>query len=114
MKIRRAQLSDRGDIRSVLRDSLRADATDRAPVTGGVLETHYAPWRLNLRLERADTVCVVAERGGEVVGFAEGRVDGDTSRIEWLHVTPQYREEGVGSRMYEQLREELEAAASDE
>jgi GNAT superfamily N-acetyltransferase len=73
-----------------LEESLLEDAVDR----------WYDPADLSESLDDEDAVFVVAVAGGEVVGFAQSYVSRrreDVGEIDWLHVAPSHRGEGVGS-----------------
>lgn len=107
MEIRTATSADAPEIRSVARRSYREDGTDDSHLTGQLFERRYAPGWLDERLDRADTICVLAERDDEVVGFAEGARNTDSGRVERLHVAPSHRSEGIGIALYERLAEEL-------
>ena len=108
MEIRTATAADAAAIRSVARRSYREDDAADAHLTDSLFERRFAPGRLDRRLDRADVVCVLAERGSEVVAFAEGTTAVDEGRIERLHVAPDHRAEGIGVALYERLGEELQ------
>lgn len=107
MELRTATSADAAEIRSVARRSYEEDGTDDSHLTGQLFNRRYAPGWLDERLERADTICVLAERDDEIVGFAEGTTDEDAGRVERLHVAPGHRAEGIGIALYERIGEEL-------
>lgn len=107
MEIRTASSADAAEIRSVARRSYGEDDGGDVHLTDRLFRRRYAPGWLDERLDRADTVCVLAERDDEVVGFAEGTSSDDGGRVEWLHVAPAHRSEGIGVALYERLGEEL-------
>lgn len=66
-------------------------------------------------IEDDDSVVVVAEVEGEVVGFAQSfLVEGaDTvGRIEWIHVDPDHRGSGLGTKLLERVESELTEAGA--
>lgn len=107
MEIRTAKPADAPAIRSVARRSYEEDGTDDAHLTDRLFRRRYAPGRLDDRLDRASTICVLAEHDDEVVGFAEGTTGFEGGQVERLHVAPRHRAEGIGVALYERLGEEL-------
>lgn len=72
---------------------------------GGLAET----------IDDEETTVVLAEADGEIVGFAQGSiVEGpDTvGRIEWIHVDPDHRGSGIGSRLLDRVEAELASAGA--
>jgi ribosomal protein S18 acetylase RimI-like enzyme len=112
MDVRRATRDDVESVRQVARESLAtsyghaidADFIDEA-VAGW-----YDPDDLVSELDDDDTVFVVAEDDGAVVGFAQSYVvrrREAIGEIDWLHVDPDRRGEGIGARLLHRLEEEL-------
>lgn len=107
MEIRTATPADATAIQSVARRSYEEDGADDAHLTDRLFERRYALNRLDDRLAQTDTVCLIAERGDEVVAFAEGTIGGGGGRVERLHVDPAHRAQGIGVALYERLGEDL-------
>lgn len=110
MEVRDAADDDAEGIRTVARASLDAsyaDALGEDAVTG-VLEKWYATDRLADRIDAKSVFYVVAESDGTVVGFAEVELDEpneSAAEIQWLHVHPDNRGEGVGVALLERAEE---------
>ena len=58
-------------------------------------------------LQGAPQFCAVADDAGKIVGFALGtdsfELIADTAHLEWVAVAPEYRRQGLGSRLLNQL-----------
>ncbi len=104
MDVRAATVADVDAIRTVARESLQASYGHALPegVTDGSVERWYDAGGLADDVDRDDTVFLVADENGEVVGFAQGyvarqrEVVGD---VDWLHVLPRRRGEGIGTEL---------------
>lgn len=105
MNIRTAERSDADAIREVAHRSFTPSRVVRPQMIDRILRTRFDETDVDLRLADSETVCVVAEKDGQQVGFAEGSV-GD-AEVEWLHVVPEHRGEGVGAALFERLTREL-------
>jgi ribosomal protein S18 acetylase RimI-like enzyme len=74
------------------------------------LEQWYGADTLAAQVEGEDALVFVAEEDDAVVGFVQAEiVPGDTpeGRILWLHVDPDARGEGLGSRLLVRAKDEL-------
>lgn len=89
--------------------SLRASYALSPAEIDAVVDRMYAADRLAERSEDPDTRLVVARRDDAVVGAAEGRLalDGDVGVVDWLHVDPPERGQGVGTELFEDIRSAL-------
>ncbi|MFW6003049.1 MAG: GNAT family N-acetyltransferase [Halanaeroarchaeum sp.] len=110
MDVRNATPEDAPAIESVARKSLLGSYTgalDDDTIEDAV-EEWYGGDRLHDLLEMETEHFLVAEMDGDLVGFAEMTVSDatDVGAIQWLHVDPEYRGEGVGSAL-------LDAAEAD-
>ena len=104
MEVREATPSDGADIRRVATASLRETYAD--PLGENIVEhaadEWYASDRLADRLAADDVAYLVADADDGVVGFSESELDGDAAAaIQWLHVHPDARGEGVGVELLE-------------
>lgn len=113
MNVRTAERGDRPAIRDVARRSLQASySLSPEAITGAVSE-----WYDEAALDEATTDerrhLLVADREGQVVGFAESELSGADATLLWLHVDPAYRGEGIGTALFEGTRERLTEAGAD-
>ena len=110
MEVREATPSDGEDIRRVATASLRETYTD--PLGEEIVEEAadewYAPDRLADRFDADDVAFLVAATDEGVVAFSESELDGDAAAaIQWLHVHPDARGEGVGVELLERTETTL-------
>jgi ribosomal protein S18 acetylase RimI-like enzyme len=132
MELRTASRSDLTAIRGVAEASLAAsyDHTLGEELREQAVETWYGE-RQSLTCEGAEasaagglaetiddeeTTVVVAEADDEMIGFAQGSlVEGAdlVGRIEWIHVHPDHRGSGVGSRLLDRIEAELASVGAD-
>lgn len=132
MELRTASRSDLPAIREVADASLAAsyDGILTENVRERAVETWYGEGQtlsagergatdagggLEETIDDEKTAVVVAEEDGAVVGFAQATlVEGpDTvGRIEWIHVHPDHRGSGVGSRLLDRIEAELASAGA--
>jgi ribosomal protein S18 acetylase RimI-like enzyme len=114
MDVRTATVADVDAIRSVARESLQASYGNTLPegVTEQSVERWYDAEELAADVSREDTVILVADENDEVVGFAQAYVARQRETVgdvDWLHVLPTRRGEGIGS----ELLSVVEAALRD-
>jgi GNAT superfamily N-acetyltransferase len=102
MEIRNAEPDDADAIRRVAGRSFEASYALDPSAIDALLDGPFADDRLESRVADAGTTCLVAERNGEVAGFAELTVD--EVEVDWLHVHPDHRGAGVGTGLVERLR----------
>ena len=105
MEIRHAEPDDADAVRRVAHRSFEASYALDPSVTEALLEGPFGEDGLASRITDRGTTCLVAERNGEVAGFAELAVD--EVEIAWLHAHPEHRGAGVGTGLLERLREAL-------
>lgn len=105
MNIRDAELADREQIRALVEQSFQFSYSLSPQQIETIVEGVFAEDPLADRIEDPEALLLVAEQevDGEtqVVGVAD--VDGSTLR--WLHVDPDARDQGVGSELFERVRE---------
>jgi ribosomal protein S18 acetylase RimI-like enzyme len=112
MDIRQAETDDVAEIRRVARESLAASyghALDEALIDS-VVGKWYGTDDLAGDLADPDTYFVVAESGDELVGFVQSYVVSRremVGEIDWLHVDPDRRGEGIGTDLLQALETEL-------
>ena len=111
MEIREATTADIDSIRQVSRDSLMesySHALDESVIDDSVNEWYGDG--LAAELEKDEVVYLVADDDGTVAGFSESYLagrDGTTGEVSWLHVAPDYRGDGLGSRLLTRTEEVL-------
>lgn len=107
MDVRPATSSDVEAVRNVAGQSLRASYND---LDDDVIETAVQQWygdeAMRERLDEQDLLFLVAE-DDEIVGFSQSHVRGSEGRIQWLHVDPDHRGEGIGSSLLDATRDGL-------
>jgi ribosomal protein S18 acetylase RimI-like enzyme len=109
MEIRPATLDDRERIRSVARatwhetyDELERETIDET------IDEWYGDEALETALSKPGTAFLVAEVDGEIVGFTHGVVSEDEGDVLRMSVHPEKQGEGIGTALYERLREDLQ------
>lgn len=111
MDVRTASPADTDAIKRVARESLLGSYT--GALDDETIETAVEEWyggdRLTDLLEMETEHFLVAEEDDEIVGFAELTVSDatDVGAIQWLHVDPAHRGEGVGSELLDAAESEL-------
>ncbi|SFF97125.1 Ribosomal protein S18 acetylase RimI [Halopelagius inordinatus] len=114
MDVRDANTHYAEQIQSVARESLIASyghAFDEETLSDAVREW-YDRDTVTDSLTDDDVILVVGTDDGEVVAFAESYVnEGEVSvgEIDWLHVLPAYRGEGLGTRLLREVERRLRA-----
>ncbi|RDI71074.1 GNAT family N-acetyltransferase [Halopelagius longus] len=112
MDVRNANKDDAEQIRSVAHQSLLASyghAFEEETLSQAVAEW-YDREQVTATVSDDDAVLVVGEDDGDVVAFAESYVsEGEVSvgEIDWLHVLPDYRGEGHGTRLLREVEQRL-------
>jgi ribosomal protein S18 acetylase RimI-like enzyme len=112
MDVREATSEDVDEIRAVARASMRASyghALDEAVIDEAV-ERWYDAATVRETLTDDLSRLVVAVDGGEVVGFAEGYVENrrdPAGRVDWVHVDPERRGEGIGHQLLKRIETAL-------
>ncbi|WP_254862477.1 GNAT family N-acetyltransferase [Halovivax gelatinilyticus] len=111
MEFREATTDDSESLRSIAADSLAATYTTflSESTIEDALEQWYATDAITDLLESDDSLVLVAV-DDEPVAFSQCEIVGDeetVGQIHWLHVHPDARGEGLGSRLFTRTREEL-------
>ena len=109
MEIRPASHDDRDRIRAVARETWHDTYDELAAETiDETIDEWYSDESLETALTKPGTAFLVAEREGEVVGFTHGVVTEDEGDVLRMSVHPDYQNEGIGTALYERLREDLQ------
>ena len=109
MEIRPASHDDRDRIRAVARETWH-DTYDEldAETIDETIEEWYSDEALETALTKPGTAFLVAERDGEIVGFTHGVVSEEEGDVLRMSVHPAHQNEGIGTALYERLREDLQ------
>jgi ribosomal protein S18 acetylase RimI-like enzyme len=110
MTVCEATSDDAESIAGVARVSWKHDYPNilsRDTVEQGV-EEWYAPETIGTEIDSDDAVVPVAERDGEVVGFAHAVADELGGAILRVYVAPDHRGDGIGSDLLTHARGALE------
>lgn len=78
-----------------------------------VVEAAYADGRQAAKRDGDDALLLVAETDGRLAGVAEGRVDDDAGTVRRLHVDPECRDRGIGTRLFERTVDALREGGAD-
>ncbi|SFR47023.1 GNAT family N-acetyltransferase [Halogeometricum limi] len=118
MDLRDATTQDVDQIRTVAHESMKASyghAIDEETIEEAV-EGWYDSEKLGDALEDDNTVFIVAVDDGTVVGFIQAYVSKGreaVGEIDWLHVLPDNRGEGIGSQLLKRIEQELTGEGVD-
>jgi ribosomal protein S18 acetylase RimI-like enzyme len=112
MDVRAATAGDVDAIRTVAQESLEASYGHALPagVADESVERWYDAEELSADVDREDAVFLVAAEHDEVVGFAQSyvvRQRETVGDVDWLHVRPTRRGEGIGSGLLSAVETEL-------
>ncbi|MFD1512297.1 GNAT family N-acetyltransferase [Halomarina rubra] len=110
MEIRTAESADADSIREVARRSMEASYTLSPQTIEGAVAQWYDDEALSEKLDDEDLVMLVAEDDdGALLGFSEAVLieDGGDGDLNWLHVDPDYRGDGIARTLFESTRERL-------
>ena len=109
MEIRPATSGDREAIRNVARetwhdtyDELESETIDET------IDEWYGDEALKTALSKPGTAFLIAEKDGDLVGFTHGVVSQEEGDVLRMSVHPDHQGEGIGTALYERLREDLQ------
>ncbi|WP_254537681.1 GNAT family N-acetyltransferase [Halomarina litorea] len=109
MEIRAAEQRDVEAVRELSLRSMQASYTLSPQTIEGAVKQWYDDEAFEEKLNDPDAVLLVAEEDGDIRGFSEAVLvaeDGDGD-MNWLHVDPDYRGEGIARRLFDATRERL-------
>jgi len=115
MEIRHAGSEDAPAISGIAKQSWEADYPDilhRENVEDVVTEW-YDEDRIRDEIRNEDAIVVVAEDGGDIVGFAHGIWARRTGHMLRVYVAPDHRGQGIGGTLLATLRDSLLKRGSD-
>jgi ribosomal protein S18 acetylase RimI-like enzyme len=110
MEIREATSDDSETIREVAERSFTQSYALSPEQIEILLESEFGNGESAAVVTEGPRTVLVAEDDGELVGFAEYEIDGETATIHWLHVEPTAREQDVGTRLFEAVRDAFDDA----
>ena len=112
MRIRETTADDSDHIRAIAEDSLQASYALSPLDIEAILEAEFADDRFAGRVDDDDRIVLLAESDDTFLGFVEAHtIAGDYGEIEWLHVDPTARGNGVGTELTERVLAELRERA---
>jgi ribosomal protein S18 acetylase RimI-like enzyme len=109
MNVREATREDVGAVRRVAERSWETDypaIVSRETASEGV-EDWYGEDRIREELDRARTVLLVCESGGDVVGFAHAVWGDEEGTVLRIYVDPDHRRDGYGGRLLDATVEQM-------
>ncbi|WP_226039706.1 GNAT family N-acetyltransferase [Natrinema sp. DC36] len=108
MEIRPAIRDDREQIRAVARETWHDtyDELDDETIDE-TIDEWYGDEALETALSKPGTAFLVAEADGDLVGFTHGVVTAEEGDVLRMSVHPDHQGEGIGTALYERLREDL-------
>ncbi|ELY65835.1 GNAT family N-acetyltransferase [Natrinema versiforme] len=108
MHIRPATSDDRDRIRAVARETWHEtyDELD-AETIDDTIDEWYGDEALETALSKPGTAFLVGIKDDEIVGFTHGVVSEDEGDVLRMSVHPDHQGEGIGTALYERLREDL-------
>lgn len=114
MGVREATVDDHEAIGEIANRSLETSYSLSPATIESAVEEWYGPEAFAERLEDDDTLVFVAEDDGETAAFSESVVtEGGQGDLQWLHVRPDRRGQGIGTALFEHTRERLEEAGAN-
>ncbi|ARS89575.1 GNAT family N-acetyltransferase [Natrarchaeobaculum aegyptiacum] len=113
MTVRSAAADDFDAIKAIARETWHATYDE---LESEVIDRTVDDWYTDdsMPLEAPGTVVLVAERGGEIVGFTHAVAQGERADVLRMYVHPDHQGEGIGTELHERLLAELEAHDVDE
>lgn len=105
MTVRTATTEDCETILGISERSFQASYSLSPEQIETIVEEEFGSEPLTARIEDPESLVVVAESDGEVVGFADANLESGTLR--WLHVDPMSRGQGFGTALTERVTKEL-------
>jgi ribosomal protein S18 acetylase RimI-like enzyme len=109
MSVRPASTDDIEAVRTVARDSWEVDYPEimsRETVDEAV-DRWYSHEQVRSAVENPRMFLLVAERDTGPVGFVHAFLNGQTGVVLRLYVHPEHRGEGIGTRLFEEMRDQL-------
>lgn len=118
MEIQHAKTTDAESIARVARESLTASYSHfiDEDTIDDMVEQWYAEDEIDARIGDDTSTFVVVTEGDDVLAFAQGAIiEGEpvVGELDWLHVTPDERGEGIGVQLLGHVQERLEDQGVD-
>ena len=119
MDIRAPTAADADRIGELVESSMTASYRLSPQQIAAIVDSEFGADAVARRADDGASVVRVAEsdegvESATVVGYVEGRVDGDRGELTWLFVDPEHRGRGVGTELFESARGELREAGASE
>jgi ribosomal protein S18 acetylase RimI-like enzyme len=109
MEVRAATPDDQEAVMEIAERSLEASYTLSPQTIEGTVHQWYDEAEYTEKVDREDMLFLLAEHEGEAVAFTETVIHDDETGADllWLHVHPDYRGEGIGSDLFDAVRDRL-------
>lgn len=109
MNVREAERGDRSDVKDIAKRSFQASYSLSPDQIEKIVETVFAEDEISERVDDPDVLLSVAEEadGDDILGFADVDIEDEEGVLQWLHVDPDARGRGVGTRLVERIGENL-------
>lgn len=105
MHIREAEMTDREQIRALVEQSFQFSYALSPQQIETIVEGVFAAEPLGDRIDDPAALLLVAEQDVEGETKVVGVADAAESTLRWLHVDPDARDQGVGTALFERVRE---------
>ena len=117
MELREPAAADTDRIAELVESSMTASHSLSPQQIGRVVDAAFGEHAMTEKRDGEETLVRVAETDEDVdettvVGYVEGVLDGDTGELSWLFVDPEHRGRGIGTELFESMREALDAAGA--
>ncbi|GAB3686316.1 GNAT family N-acetyltransferase [Salinarchaeum chitinilyticum] len=115
MQVRQATAAEGDAIRDVVERSMLSSYSLGPGTIEAAVEEWFGDDALSTKLADGDRELLVAERDDAVVGVADAAFvpETGTGDVLWLHVDPDYRDDGIGRRLFEAATDWLDDADAD-
>lgn len=110
MNVREAHRDDRSDVRNIAEQSFQASYSLSPEQIERIVDAVFAEDPLTDRLEDPNVLMYVVEAAEDngILGFVDVEIEDDEGVLQWLHVDPEARGQGVGTTLVERTQAALD------